>query len=40
MISWRPTGGDHLQRARLERERVRFTRRGRIDLERFGWKAL
>ncbi len=39
-ISWRPSGGSHLQRARLQRERVRFTRRGRIDLERFGWKAL
>lgn len=39
-ISWRPTGGYHLQRAQLQREGVRFTREGRIDFDRFGWKAL
>jgi methylated-DNA-protein-cysteine methyltransferase related protein len=39
-ISWRPTGGHHRQRARLQREGVRFGRGGRIDLERFGWKAI
>jgi methylated-DNA-protein-cysteine methyltransferase related protein len=38
-ISWRPTGGYHLQRVRLQQEGVRFTRKGRIDLERFGWGA-
>lgn len=39
-ISWRPTGGHHLQRALLQREGVRFTRDGRIDLAKFGWKGL
>jgi methylated-DNA-protein-cysteine methyltransferase-like protein len=39
-ISWRPTGGYVLQRALLQREGVRFDRGGRIDFERFGWKAL
>ena len=38
-ISWRPTGGYHLQRARLHQEGVRFAR-GRVDLEKFGWKKL
>ena len=38
-ISWRPTGGYHLQRALLRREGVRFAR-GRIDLQKFGWKRL
>ncbi|HTD48488.1 MAG TPA: MGMT family protein [bacterium] len=38
-ISWRPTGGYHLQRARLHQEGVRFAR-GRIDLKKFGWKRL
>lgn len=31
-------GADALQRALLERERVRFDARGRIDLARHGWK--
>ena len=39
-ISWRPTGGYALQRALLRREGVRFSRAGRIDFEKFGWKAL
>jgi methylated-DNA-protein-cysteine methyltransferase-like protein len=39
-VSWRPPGGYHLQRARLQREGVRFTREGRIDFDGFGWKAL
>ena len=39
-ISWRPTGGYVLQRALLRREGVRFSRAGRIDFEKFGWKAL
>ena len=32
------TGMDVLQRLRLERERVKFDLRGRIDLSRFQWK--
>jgi methylated-DNA-protein-cysteine methyltransferase-like protein len=39
-ISWRPTGGYHLQRGLLRNEGVRFTRGGRIDLAKFGWKKL
>lgn len=39
-ISWRPTGGYVLQRTLLRREGVRFSRTGRIDFERFGWRAL
>lgn len=39
-ISWRPTGGHILQRTRLRREGIRFSREGRIDFERFGWKGL
>jgi methylated-DNA-protein-cysteine methyltransferase-like protein len=39
-ISWRPTGGYVLQRGLLRREGVRFSRAGRIDFEKFGWKAL
>jgi methylated-DNA-protein-cysteine methyltransferase-like protein len=39
-ISWRPTGGHDRQRALLRQEGVRFRRDGRIDLARFGWKAL
>lgn len=31
-------GADALQRALLERERVRFDARGRIDLTRYGWQ--
>jgi methylated-DNA-protein-cysteine methyltransferase related protein len=31
-----PTGQDE-QRARLEREGVRFGRGGRISMERYGW---
>ncbi len=31
-------GADRLQRARLEREGVRFDPRGRIDLERVRWR--
>jgi methylated-DNA-protein-cysteine methyltransferase-like protein len=39
-ISLRSGGSpyDHVQRARLERERVRFDGRGRISLERFRWR--
>jgi methylated-DNA-protein-cysteine methyltransferase-like protein len=38
-ISLPPGGGsDVTQRIRLEREGVRFDARGRIDLERFGWR--
>jgi methylated-DNA-protein-cysteine methyltransferase-like protein len=35
-----PAGGgaDLTQRIRLEREGVRFDARGRIDLERYGWR--
>lgn len=37
-ISPRSGGGhDELQRQRLEREGVRFSPRGVVDLERFGW---
>ncbi len=34
------TDGEHpgLQRAMLEAEGVRFDERGRVDLERFGWR--
>ena len=39
-ISWRPTGGYVRQRALLRGEGVRFNRAGRIDFEKFGWKAL
>ena len=39
-ISWRPTGGFKLQRALLQREGVRFSRGGRINLTKFGWKRL
>ncbi len=39
-ISWRPTGGHRLQRVLLRAEGVRFTQRGRIDLAKYGWKAL
>ena len=38
-ISLPPAGGaDLTQRLRLEREGVRFDARGRVDLERHGWK--
>jgi len=38
-ISRRSRGGGELtQRMLLQREGVRFDARGRIDLERFGWK--
>ena len=38
--SLRPgSGGEHEQRLRLEREGVRFSPAGRIDLARYGWKA-
>jgi len=38
-ISLPPGGGaDVTQRLRLEREGVRFDARGRIDLERYGWR--
>jgi len=39
-ISWRPSDGYVLQRTLLRREGVRFNRTGRIDFEKFGWKAL
>jgi methylated-DNA-protein-cysteine methyltransferase related protein len=38
-ISLPPAGGaDLTQRMRLEREGVRFDARGRLDLERYGWR--
>jgi methylated-DNA-protein-cysteine methyltransferase-like protein len=38
-ISLGPLGGaDVTQRLRLEREGVRFDGRGRVDLDRFGWR--
>ena len=39
-ISWRPTGGYIMQRTLLRREGVRFSRAGRIDFAKFGWKAI
>jgi len=39
-ISWRPTGGYHLQQVLLRQEGVRITREGRIDLEEFGWRGI
>ena len=39
-ISWRPSGGFRLQRALLRAEGVRFNRRRRIDLMKYGWQAL
>ena len=39
-ISWRPGEGYVLQRALLRREGVRFSRTGRIDFEKFGWKGV
>lgn len=39
-ISWRPSGGFRLQRALLRAEGVRFNRRGRINLTKYGWKAV
>jgi methylated-DNA-protein-cysteine methyltransferase-like protein len=39
-ISRRPTGGYALQRTLLRRDGVRFSRAGRIDFAKFGWKAL
>jgi len=39
-VSLPPGGGaDVTQRLRLEREGVRFDARGRIDLERYGWRS-
>lgn len=39
-VSPRKHGDGHLtQRALLEREGVRFDARGRVDLDRYGWKA-
>jgi methylated-DNA-protein-cysteine methyltransferase-like protein len=38
-ISLPPAGGGHLtQRLLLERDGVEFDARGRVDLNRFGWK--
>jgi methylated-DNA-protein-cysteine methyltransferase related protein len=38
-VSQRANGPySHVQRARLEKERVRFDGRGRISLERFRWR--
>ena len=39
-ISLRPTSGYHEQRARLKEEGVRFSRAGRIDLKKYGWKKI
>jgi methylated-DNA-protein-cysteine methyltransferase related protein len=39
-ISLPPMGGaDLTQRIRLEKEGVRFDARGRVDLERYGWRG-
>ena len=40
VVSWRPSEGFRLQRALLRGEGVRFNRRGRIDLMKYGWRAL
>jgi len=40
MISPRAGRGVELQRKRLEAEGVEFDERGRIDLDRFGWRGL
>ncbi len=39
-ISLRPTAGYHEQRARLKEEGVCFDRKGRIDLNKYGWKKV
>ncbi len=39
-IRLRPTTGYHEQRARLKAEGVRFNRRGKIDLDKYGWKRV
>lgn len=39
-ISLRPSAGYHEQKARLRAEGVRFDRRGRIDLRRYGWRRI
>lgn len=39
-ISLRPTAGYHEQRARLKAEGIKFDRKGKIDLNKFGWKAI
>ena len=39
-ISVRPTAGFHEQRARLRGEGVRFSRAGKIDLEKYGWSHI
>lgn len=38
-ISLRPMNGGISQRLLLEKEGVRFDARGRISLEKFGWRA-
>ncbi len=38
-ISLRPTTGYHEQRKRLQEEGVRL-RKGKIDLDKYGWKAV
>ncbi len=39
-VSWRPTGGYRIQRARLEAEGVWFDDSGKIDLRIFGWRKI
>lgn len=39
-ISVRPTAGFYEQRARLRGEGVRFSRAGKIDLEKYGWSHI
>lgn len=39
-ISGRPSEGPRLQCALLRAEGVRFNRRGRVNLTKYGWKAL
>jgi methylated-DNA-protein-cysteine methyltransferase related protein len=39
-ISLRPTGGSHIQSARLKEEGVQFDRTGKIDLKKYGWKQV
>jgi methylated-DNA-protein-cysteine methyltransferase-like protein len=38
-IALSPGEGFELQRALLEAERVKVSKSGRVDLERFGWKG-
>ncbi len=39
-ISLRPTAGYQEQQVRLKEEGIRFSREGRIDLTKYGWKKI